>query len=348
MTKPLVSVCLPNLNTFPYLQERVDTIFAQTYDNWELVISDNFSADGAFEFFERLAKKDDRVLLAQAPRQGLYANWNNCIRRARGEYVYIATSDDTTAPDCLEKLVAALEAHPDCDLAHCNLVIVDKSGAVVRDPNFKWPDCTLFARGLPGIEGTRHVRRAPHDGMLHLIGQMVYHSITELLIRRSLFDKVGYFESRWGSVGDLNWEMKASLVGSTVHVPDTWGGFRVHSTQATASVDTITADYARKLREMLGDAVDTCEPFLAKAVAEGIRERLRWSSDMLDYYRELRLRPQALDRRLFQFSQALSGTPAARAEIVGRLAGRLKWQYRAPAEFRSWLESVGVMPIKTF
>ena len=103
MTSPLVSVCLPNLNTYPYLRERVDTILAQTYENWELVISDNHSEDGAWEFFQDLAKQDPRVSIAQAPREGLYPNWNQCVRRARGEYVYIATSDDGMAPDCLEK-----------------------------------------------------------------------------------------------------------------------------------------------------------------------------------------------------------------------------------------------------
>jgi hypothetical protein len=84
--------------------------------------------------------------------------------------VYISTSDDTMAPDCLEKLVAALEMHPDCDLENCSLVIIDKAGSVVTEPSFKRPDCTLFARGFPGIERTPHLRRAPYDGLLHLIG----------------------------------------------------------------------------------------------------------------------------------------------------------------------------------
>src|SRR5688572_20016405 len=106
MSHPRVSICLPNLNTRRYLPERIETIVGQTYPDWELIVSDNYSDDGAWEFFEALASKDPRVDAAQAPRQGLYANWNRCIERARGEFVYIATSDDTMAPDCLEKMVA--------------------------------------------------------------------------------------------------------------------------------------------------------------------------------------------------------------------------------------------------
>ena len=141
-TQPLVSVCLPNLNTLPYLRERVDTILGQTYPHWEMIVVDSFSDDGSWEFFEELARKDQRVSIAQVPR-GLYASWNNCIQRARGKYVYIATSDDTMAADCLEKLVAALEEHECCDLAHCSLVIINRDGAPAA--GLRWPDITSYA-----------------------------------------------------------------------------------------------------------------------------------------------------------------------------------------------------------
>lgn len=54
--------------------------------------------------------------------------------RAQGKYVYMATSDDTMAPDCLEKLVAALERNPDCDLAHCTLRTIGSNGESVLVP----------------------------------------------------------------------------------------------------------------------------------------------------------------------------------------------------------------------
>ena len=110
MNAPRVSVCLPNLNNRAYLEERIATIEAQSFKDWELVICDNFSDDGAWEFFQELAKRDSRVRISQEPRAGMYANWNNCIVKARGEFIYVATSDDTMAEDCLEKMVKALDA----------------------------------------------------------------------------------------------------------------------------------------------------------------------------------------------------------------------------------------------
>ena len=88
MSQPLVSVCLPNRNTLPYLPERVDTIFGQTYKNWELIVSDNFSEDGAWAFFEGLAEKDSRVSIAQAPREGMYLI-GITVSEGRAENIFI-------------------------------------------------------------------------------------------------------------------------------------------------------------------------------------------------------------------------------------------------------------------
>lgn len=343
MNAPLVSVCLPNLNTFPYLQERVDTILGQSYPHWEMVVSDNYSEDGAWNFFQDLARQDPRVKIEQAPRNGLYANWNQCIRRAKGEYVYIATSDDTMAPDCLEKMVAALEEYDDCDLANCKLVKIDQDGALVTDE----PDDTVLARSAPEMRSQRHFRRAPFDGMLHLTGLMVYRSITELLIRRSLFDRTGGFEPRWGSIGDLNWGMKAGLLANTVYVPETWASWRVHNRQATAAVDFQSAEHARKVDEMVEDAVQKCAPYLAPEILTGLRDHwIGLSATMRAYYRGLRNRENVIQRRSFQLGQLLS-EEASRAEMVGLALGRPKWTDRVPDDIRNWLESVGYGAVLT-
>jgi glycosyltransferase involved in cell wall biosynthesis len=203
---PLVSILLPNLNNRPFLDERIESIRAQTTTDWELIVVDNHSEDGAWEFFQELRGREPRLRISQAPREGMYANWNNCVRLAAGRYVYIATSDDTMAPDCLEQMVDALESVPDADLAHCRLRIIDEKG---RDAADWWWAGSIFARSSGELLHRRHVRRAPYDGLLHLSGESVYVSITQLLIRRSLFDRIGLFEPRWGSVGDFNWCMRA-------------------------------------------------------------------------------------------------------------------------------------------
>jgi len=106
---PLVSICLPTLNARRFLAPRMASILCQTLTDWELIVCDSYSDDGTWEYFRQF-KDDPRVRLYQVPKEGLYAGWNECLRRCRGEYVYIATADDTMAPECLERMVAALEA----------------------------------------------------------------------------------------------------------------------------------------------------------------------------------------------------------------------------------------------
>jgi hypothetical protein len=193
-----------------------------------------------------------------------------------------------------------------------------------------------------------HIRRPPYDGLLHLTGRSVYLSLTQLLIRRSLFDRIGAFDTRWGSIGDFNWDMKAGLVASTLHVPETWATFRVHSTQATASVDFNSDGFAAKMNHMIEDAVEACRPYLHPAIRNGLDERwLRMASEMREYYRELRLRASVVRRRVFQARNLFLGNSNVRSEMTRVLVGDEKWESRAYHEIENWLESLHIRPIET-
>ena len=319
MNAPLVSICLPNLNTIPYLPERFETIFQQSCQNWELLVYDSYSEDGAWDYICKVASREPRLRAWQGPREGTPGSWSPCIRRARGKYVYIATSDDTMAIDCLEKLTTALEQHPDCDLAHCLLKTIDANGHERPNP---WSQHSTFARSSGPLLHHTHIRRAPFDGLLHLSGQTVYLSITQLLIRRSLFERIGDFSSRWGSVGDFHWGMRAGLVANTIHVPDTWGGFRMHPIQATAAVNVYSQDHYRNIEEMVEDALKTCGCLLPPRVVSDLRSHwLSWTKDMRTYYGALHCRA-LMQRRLYQLGQLFTGTTAARHQIIGRFSGK--------------------------
>jgi glycosyltransferase involved in cell wall biosynthesis len=252
-----VSVCLPNLNNRKFLPERLESILAQTFQNWELVVVDSYSDDGAWELVQEYAKQEPRIRLFQAPREGIYAGFNACIRQAQGEYIYIATSNDTMTPDCLEKMVNTLNQNPDCDLCQCALEFIDKnSNSLPKNrqwnnfpaPRYldKWLDCS-------------HKRLAPHDGVLHFAVMTVYTSVTQLLIRKRVFEEIGDFETCWGSMADFEWEMRASLLYNTVYIPEPLATWRIHSEQATQNpytsknLDTLLkmSNHALKTAKML-------------------------------------------------------------------------------------------------
>jgi glycosyltransferase involved in cell wall biosynthesis len=344
--KPKVSICVPNLNTRPFLPERFETIFQQSFQDWELLVYDGYSEDGAWEYIQGLAAREPRMRAWQGPREGTPGSWTPCIRQAQGDYVYVATSDDTMAPDCLEKLVAALEEHPECDLAHCPLRAIDEKGQEVPTACAWWSKSSPFALSSGELVRRPHIRWAPFDGMLVLLGENVYISITQLLIRRSLFDRIGFFESRWGSVGDINWDMRASLVANTVHVPDTWGGWRLHPGQATAGVRYYSPENTRKVEEMIDDALGRCESLLP----EPVRQRLnaQWSreaADMRRFILGLAARTSPSSRRGFILGRLLRGSRAARRYLKARF-GSTRQSNWATETIRGWLQEVGIEPTR--
>jgi GT2 family glycosyltransferase len=268
----------------------------------------------------------------------MYDGWNDCIRRARGKYIYIATSDDTMAPDCLEKLAAALEIHPECDLAHCMLRRIDEASGQIDE---QWWREHLFALSSGELIDLPHLRMAPYDGLLHLSGRSVYTSIVQLLVRRELFAKVGFFESKWGSIGDFNWAMRAGLVANTVHVPDTWAGWRIHGGQATSSIDYYSIEHEQKIQDMIVHAIGATKSIVPAATYDLLSKSWSRKAHRLRHFlRAVQEKPTKESRRLFVLQKLLSGESAAGLHVSSRIARRPHW----PEAVRRWTLRSGAKP----
>ncbi len=226
MSHPLVSICVPNLNKRAFLPERMETLLAQTFGDWEMIVCDSYSDDGSWEFFQKF-KSDSRIRLYQVPRAGLYAGWNECLRRAQGQFINIATSDDTADPRMIEKLVLPLQRRSDIALSVCDFAEIDEksNGRPYTMPEYR----DFFGQWL----NRPSVRNGQTEFLLHATFGTVWVTMAAVMFRRSILDKVGYFREDLGSFADMTWSMKAALVSDIAFVPGALATFRFSASQAS-------------------------------------------------------------------------------------------------------------------
>lgn len=130
---PRLTVGLPVYNGENFIAQSIEALLGQTFQDFELMISDNASTDGTSEICREYEKRDARVRYVRQPRNiGLVPNHNFLVREAQSELFKWASHDDLYARDLLRLCVEALDKYPDVVLAHSWTAVIDGSGSVVK------------------------------------------------------------------------------------------------------------------------------------------------------------------------------------------------------------------------
>jgi glycosyltransferase involved in cell wall biosynthesis len=221
------------LNAGKFLQSRLDSIFAQSISDWELVVVDGFSDDGSWETIKDRCSKDPRVQLHQQPRQGIYAAFNRCIELSKSDYIYIATADDTMLPNCLETLLTLCQQYGRTCIAQCGLNLIDEFNQPLPDES-QWPANAEWRETFADSFHVPHIRKAPFDGAAVMTFGTLITSLTQALFPREIFSSIGFFPKQFSSTGDVAWEAITGFFYDVVYTPERLATWRLHSSQATA------------------------------------------------------------------------------------------------------------------
>lgn len=127
--EPLVTVTIPMYNNERFIKQTIESILAQTYANFELLIYDDNSTDGSYEIAASF--RDPRMRVFKNKRNlGPEGNWNRAIQDIGGKYVKLICGDDILYPNCLEKQVAVFEKNPQAgiSLVCSQRTIIDPEG----------------------------------------------------------------------------------------------------------------------------------------------------------------------------------------------------------------------------
>ncbi|MBQ3443576.1 MAG: glycosyltransferase [Selenomonadaceae bacterium] len=118
---PLVSIVVPNFNHAPFLRQRLETIYSQSYRNFEVILLDDASTDSSHDILKEFQAKhadNTRLIINDKNSGGVFNQWQRGIAEARGDLVWIAESDDFSAENFLSELVPAF-ADDAIELAFC-------------------------------------------------------------------------------------------------------------------------------------------------------------------------------------------------------------------------------------
>jgi glycosyltransferase involved in cell wall biosynthesis len=143
---PRLSVGIPVYNGQNYLAESIEALLGQSYEDFELIISDNASTDGTADICRRYQEKDSRIrYFRQEHNIGCAPNHNFLVGQARGELFKWASDDDLYARDLLKRCVDALDQFPHVVLAHSWTALIDESGAVTKAVRYGLATASLSA-----------------------------------------------------------------------------------------------------------------------------------------------------------------------------------------------------------
>jgi glycosyltransferase involved in cell wall biosynthesis len=211
-----VSVCIPTYNYGRFLGQAIESVLAQTWGDFELIVSDNASTDDTQEVIAAFA--DERIRVHRNETNiGLFPNFSRCLELARGELVKFVCSDDWLDPRYLERTVPVMRAHP-------GVALLTTAGYVVDEAGRRFGVASAELGPGPVVRAADAI--AAQARWLNLIGMP-----TSTLIRRDAAAAAGGFDPRFAPASDIHLWLKLLARGDLGWVPEPLVHVRVHASK---------------------------------------------------------------------------------------------------------------------
>lgn len=213
---------MPVYNGERFVGIAIESVLAQTFANFELIISDNASSDGTEEICRGFAAADSRIQYHRNNENiGAAANYNLLQELAAGEYFRWSNADDVIAPTLHERCLAALDASPEAVLCYGKTRFIDDDGRVTGDYDDK-----LDLREARASD--RFIRFNLSVGLTNVI----YGLMRTAAVRRTAKMGVGTYPA-----ADTNFMGELTLYGQFIEIPEPLFYRRIHSEASSAYRD---------------------------------------------------------------------------------------------------------------
>jgi glycosyltransferase involved in cell wall biosynthesis len=259
---PTVSVVVPNYNHARFLRQRIESILAQTYQDFELILLDDASTDESRETINQyVLDRRVRIEFNETNSGSTFKQWNKGVRLAQGKYVWIAESDDYAEPRFLERLVALLEADERVVIAYCRSWRVVGHGSVMGevtddgvggelrvgeervdgygDPLLPAEDLERWAKDF-FAQGAEECRR-------YFVLANLVRNASSAVFRKEAYERAGGAADSMRLCGDWKLWAGVALQGKMAYISEPLNYYRLH----TGSVWGRSADGTMEIEEVL-------------------------------------------------------------------------------------------------
>ena len=135
---PLISVITPVYNQESFINETIESVLNQTYQNWELLIVDDCSIDNSWENIKKYADRDTRIKIFRNERnKGLIENWKFLIDNSKGKFIAFLEGDDVFCEENLSKKLDIFDKYPLVNMVYCNLDMINANGDITLKNYYK-------------------------------------------------------------------------------------------------------------------------------------------------------------------------------------------------------------------
>ncbi|KPQ27041.1 MAG: Glycosyltransferases involved in cell wall biogenesis [Marinobacter excellens HL-55] len=236
-SEPLISIITPTFNREHTITLAVESVLAQSYKHWELLIIDDGSQDGTRERLSRYLE-DDRIHYYFQDNQGQSIARNLALQRARGAFICFLDSDDLWVPEKLERQVTLMKDHPEVDVLHSDEIMIDEQGRELSRKNMR--------------------RYSGRIARQMLVDNSV--SINTVMARRECFDDMGGFSGRYGVADDYDIWLRFSARYTFLYVPEYWGYYRVMPDQISSDKERRFAANENIVRDFIEEFGSVLKP----------------------------------------------------------------------------------------
>lgn len=277
MTNPKVSVIIPNYNHAPYLRQRLDSIFNQTFQDFEVIILDDCSTDNSKEIIEEYRSKPQisHIVYNETNSGSPFKQWAKGFELAQGEFIWIAESDDWAEPTFLNESVDALQSHPNAVLVFCDSIWSYKDKDVkktISTHNFSMSSLPFLKKYMVAVNSICNASGA--------------------LFQKKNLNHISSSYQTYKGCGDWHFWIETCSLGNICYIAKPLNHFRQHEfsttvkqrTSGTAFFELLRIFRFQKSKKMVSPYMKLCTPVIS---INYIKEHKRFFLNSPSTYKEI-------------------------------------------------------------